>query len=125
MVNNKVTATDALRQVLENWPGFVWCNPPWAGRGNKQPWIDKMHTHSNGLLLTPDRTSAPWWQDVARKADVVMFVSGKIKFIPGPYNRSNFKQPGNGTSIFGWGNNAIEALLRAETNDLGILVRLS
>ena len=104
-----------------SWNGFVWCNPPWAGRGNKQPWIERMNAHGNGLLLTPDRSSAPWWQYAAHRADAVLFVNRKIKFIPGPGNLSNWKQPGAGTTIFAWGNKGIDALRRAALNGLGIL----
>lgn len=108
--------------LSKNWYGFVWCNPPWAGYGNKQPWINKMHAHGDGLLLTPDRSSAPWWQDAAEKAEAILFVRRKIKFIPGPGNPSNHKHPGAGTTIFAWGKEGIGALLNAEKNKLGILL---
>lgn len=111
--------------LTKNWNGFVWCNPPWGGIGNKQPWIDKMHPHGDGLLLTPDRSSSPWWQDASRKAEAILFVKGKIKFIPGPGNLSNHKHPGAGTTIFAWGERGIAALLDAEKNGLGItMVRI-
>jgi len=93
------------------WAGFIWCNPPWAGRGNKEPWIRFIHTHGDGLLLSPDRTSTPWWQDAAKKADRILFVHGKIKFIPGPENNSNWKQPDKG----------VKALFTAQKNGLGIV----
>jgi hypothetical protein len=105
----------------KEWRGFVWCNPPWAGRGSKQPWIDKMAGHVNGLLLTPDRTSAPWWRNVAKNADAVLFVSGKIKFIPGPGNLSNWKQPGTGTCLFAWGALGVFGLLNAQKNGFGLV----
>lgn len=110
--------------LSRDWKGFVWCNPPWAGRGNKQPWVDKMACHGNGLLLTPDRSSAPWWQDAATKADAILFISGKVKFIPGPENLSNWKQPGAGSTIFAWGGAGISALLNAQKNGLGISMSL-
>lgn len=113
----------SCNSLQREWSGFVWCNPPWAGRGQKQPWIDKIHLHNNGLLLTPDRTSAPWWQDAAKKADGVIFVLGKIKFIPGPGNSQNFNQPGNGTVIFAWGEVGMNALRNAEKQGLGLLMR--
>jgi hypothetical protein len=104
------------------WEGFAWCNPPWSGRGNKQPWIDRMADHNNGLLLTPDRTSAPWWQTAAIKSDAVLFVFGKIQFHLGPGNLQNNKQPGVGTTIFAWGPKAITALLNAQENGLGTVL---
>lgn len=103
------------------WRGFIWCNPPWAGRGNKQPWIEFIHRHGNGLLLSPDRTSVPWWQEAAKTADKILFVQGKIKFIPGPGNDANWKHPANGTTIFAWGERGVKALFAAKKNCLGIV----
>jgi DNA N-6-adenine-methyltransferase Dam len=101
------------------WKGFVWCNPPWCGRKNKRPWIDLMIKHNNGIFLAPDRTSAPWWQYMATKADSIHLVHGKIKFIPGPGNESDGEHPGNGTTLFAFGEKAIQALLQAQENKLG------
>lgn len=105
-----------------DWHGFAWCNPPWAGRGNKQPWIDKMHAHGDGLLLTPDRSSAPWWQSAVKRADAVLFTAGKIQFIPGLGNQSKCDHPGSGTTIFAFGEKAVAALLNAEKNMLGTVL---
>lgn len=102
---------------------FIWCNPPWAGRGNKQPWVDLIHNQGNGLLLTPDRSSAPWWQNSALVAEAVLFVSLKIKFIPGPGNFANWKQPGTGTTIFAWGEKGVSALHNAEAKGFGIVMK--
>lgn len=113
---------DSLTKVWSK-NDFIWCNPPWAGRGNKQPWIDLVHNQGNGLLLTPDRSSAPWWQNAALSAEAVLFVSRKIKFTPGPGNFSNWKQPGAGTTIFAWGEKGIKALFTAEENGLGIVMQ--
>lgn len=120
-----VPATTFLctNSLQSDWRGLVWCNPPWAGRGQKQPWIDKIDRHGNGLLLTPDRTSTRWWQNAGEKAAAVIFIYGKVKFIPGPGNSSNYKQPGNGTTIFAWGRGGIAAIRNAEKNGLGIVMK--
>jgi hypothetical protein len=39
-------------------------NPPFGGRNGLAPWLDKFFANGNGIALTPDRTSAPWWQDM-------------------------------------------------------------
>src|ERR1700755_2258276 len=44
------------------WTGFVWMNPPFGGRNGIVPWLEKFFEHGNGVALTADRTSAPWWQ---------------------------------------------------------------
>jgi hypothetical protein len=64
------------------WPpsSFIWMNPPFGGRNGIVPWLDKFFAHGHGIALTPDRTSATWWQDAARKADATLFIHGKVKF---------------------------------------------
>lgn len=97
--------------------GFVWMNPPFGGRNGLVPWLDRFFAHGNGIALTPDRTSAPWWQDANRRADATLFVAGKVKFIrpDGTEGRS----PGTGTTLFAAGQRAKAALIRAETAGLG------
>jgi len=103
------------------WHGFVWMNPPFGGRGQKSPWLDKFFDHGDGVALTPDRTSAPWWQEAARRADLILFIDGKPKF-ERP-DGSIGKQPGNGISLMAVGDLGIEALCNAADNGLGILMR--
>ena len=62
------------------WDGFVWMNPPFGGRNSLRPWLARFFEHGNGIALTPDRTSAPWWQDAAYRADAILFTRGKVKF---------------------------------------------
>lgn len=100
------------------WEGFVWCNPPWCGRGAKQSWIDLNWKHGNGILLAPDRTSAPWWREAALKTDAILLVSGKIKFVRPDGTLG--KSPSTGTTLFAYGYKAIQAILNAENNGLGI-----
>ena len=101
--------------------GFVWMNPPFGGRNEMIPWLSKFFDHGNGIALTPDRTSAPWWQQFAPKADAILFVASKLKFIgtngkPGP-------SPAQGTCLMAAGRRAVEALRRAEANSLGLLMQ--
>lgn len=118
------TAVPAERVITEGslqkeWSGFVWMNPPFGKRMGLVPWLDRFFKHGNGIALTPDRTSAPWWQDAARKADAVLFVDGKIKFIKPDGTSGN--SPGTGTTLFASGKKAVSALLRAERHGLGIV----
>jgi len=105
------------------WNGLVWMNPPFGGRNGLKPWLDRFVEHGNGIALTPDRTSAPWWQDAAPKMDAVLFVSGKLKFYR-PDGTSG-DSPSNGTTLFGLGPRATEALERAQQRGLGYLARRS
>ena len=100
-----------------NWYGFVWMNPPFGGRNGLVPWLDRFFAHGNGIALTPDRTSAPWWQDAAERADAILLTRGKIKFErpDGSVGRS----PGAGVTLWAAGDRAVSALRRAEAVGLG------
>jgi len=100
---------DALRVI---WSGFVWMNPPFGGRNGLEPWLCKFFHHGNGIALTPDRTSAPWWQDAAAKADGMLLVRGKIKF-ERPDGTVG-KSPGSGVTLWASGKRAADALVRAD-----------
>lgn len=99
------------------WAGFVWGNFPFGGRNGLAPWLDKFFAHGNGIALTPDRTSAPWWQASARKADAILFIDGKVRFLRP--DGSEGVSPSNGTTLFAIGVQGCMALARAEVAGLG------
>ena len=99
------------------WHGLVWMNPPFGGRNGLTPWLDKFFEHGSGIALTPDRTSAGWWQDAARRADSILFVHGKIKF-ERP-DGSTGDSPSCGTTLFATGEEASLALHQASTKGMG------
>jgi hypothetical protein len=101
-----------------DWSGFVWMNPPFGGRNSLAPWLNKFFDHGNGIALTPDRTSAPWFHEAWQRADLVMFTR-KIKFLRP--DGSEGKSPSNGTALWATGYQGEQALLRAEKEGLGIL----
>lgn len=84
------------------WQGFVFCNPPFS---QKELWAKKMIEHGNGILLLPERGSAPWFGEIAEKS-VAYFVMGKkINFIGGSSSNNV------GSVLFPFGKIAIERLL--------------
>lgn len=101
--------SDGLRHA---WQGFVWMNPPFGGRNALAPWLDRFFAHGNGIALTPDRTSAPWWQDAADKADAILLTRGKLKF-ERP-DGSIGASPGSGVTLWAAGERATQAILRAD-----------
>lgn len=105
--------------LSKEWDGFVWCNPPFGGRNGILPWAEKFIQHGNGIMLTPDRSSAPWWQYLARHSQLILFVAGKIKFVKPDGSTGN--QPANGTTLFSLGGKGLDALIAAEKKDLGTL----
>lgn len=100
------------------WRGFVRMNPPFGARNGLTPWLQKFFDHGNGIALTPDRTSAPWWQNYARRADSILFVSPKLKFI-GADGKPG-KSPAQGTCLLAAGEKAVDALNLAQSRGLGL-----
>lgn len=105
--------------LVKKWDGFVWMNPPFGPRNGIRPWLEKFVQHGNGIALTPDRTSAPWWQKYAKQMDAILFVTPKIRFIGA--DGSEGKSPAQGTCLMGLGVLAVEALKRADPK-LGTLL---
>lgn len=66
--------------LLTDWTGFVYCNPPFS---QKELWIEKMIKHGNGILLLPERGSAPWFGPLAKAAGKYFVMGKKIDFIGG------------------------------------------
>lgn len=117
-----VASPAALWCVLEGeWLGFVWLNPPFGRRNGILPWLERFFEHGNGVALVPDRTSAPWWQTYARKADAVLFVSPKLRFISADGREG--RSPAQGTCLLAAGERGVEALRNAERNGLGLLLK--
>lgn len=100
------------------WRGLVFMNPPFGHQKNKKKWLSRFFAHGQGVALLPDRTSAPWFQEFAPKADAVCFVSPKIKF-ERP-DGSLGESPGTGTALLALGSKSVRAL--CESN-LGLVVR--
>jgi hypothetical protein len=107
------------RSLEREWTGFIWMNPPFGGRNSLEPWLAKFFAHGNGIALTPDRTSAPWWQDAAERADAHLLTRGKVRFLRP--DGSEGKSPGCGTTLFAAGPSAVSALMRAASAGLGFM----
>jgi len=100
------------------WEGFVWMNPPFGKKNSVAEWLDKFFKHGDGVALTADRTSAPWFREAWKNADLVLFLP-KVRFLRP--NGEQGKQPSNGTALWAKGEKGRECLYRARSNGLGIL----
>lgn len=87
------------------WDGFVWCNPPFS---QKEVWAERMIEHGNGLLILPERGSAPWFAPVAVAAGSYWVMGKKINFIGGSSSNNL------GSVIFPFGSCAKERLMRSD-----------
>lgn len=100
------------------WQGFVWMNPPFGGRNGLAPWLAKFFDHGNGIALTPDRTSAPWFHDAWSRADAVMFTRKTPFLLP---NGECAGSPAFGTALWAAGASGVSALIAARNRGFGLL----
>ena len=111
MVNYAIErGEDGLR--LE-WRGFVYCNPPFSRKGE---WAAKMKEHSNGILILPERGSAPWFGPLALACGRYFVMGKKINFIGGPSSNNL------GSVLFPFGDLAVTRI--AESGLPGHFVRV-
>lgn len=88
--------------LLRDWFGFVYCNPPFS---QKEQWAAKMIEHGNGILILPERGSAPWFGPLAQSAGAYFVMGKKINFIGGPSSNNL------GSVLFPFGREARDRLL--------------
>ena len=84
--------------LLLPWWGFVYCNPPFS---QKEVWGKKMVEHGNGILILPERGSAPWFGPLAIAAGKYFVMGKKINFIGGPSSNNL------GSVLFMFGDEAV------------------
>lgn len=87
--------------LTQDWSGLVWCNPPFS---QKELWIEKFIKHGNGILLLPERGSAPWFGPLAKACGCYFVMGKKINFIGGSSSNNV------GSVLFPMGKIAIERI---------------
>ena len=87
-----------------NWFGFVYCNPPFS---QKEVWAEKMQEHGNGILILPERGSAPWFGPLAASAGHYWVMGKKINFVGGPSSNNV------GSCLFPFGEVAVTRLVES------------
>lgn len=92
--------------LTKDWFGFVYCNPPFS---EKEIWIEKMIHHHNGILILPERGSAPWFGPLSKAAGMYFVMGKKINFEGGSSSNNV------GSVLFPFGH---EAVIRIESSGL-------
>ncbi len=65
--------------LIQNWNGFVWCNPPYGNQ--TQHWLKKLSEHDNGIALIFARTETKmFFEHVWPKAKAIFFIKGRLRF---------------------------------------------
>lgn len=100
------------------WFGRVWINPPYGP--DIGLWMRRMIEHGNGIALVFSRTDASWFQEAMRQASAVLFLSGRVDFIPGKENQHKKSRAGAGTALFAFGPHCQIALRNLESR--GVMV---
>ena len=98
--------------LLQEWNGFVWCNPPYGLQS--VTWLDRMALHNNGIALIFARTETEmFFKSVWGKATSVLFIKGRLFFyyIDGSKAKANAGAP---SVLIAYGNEADKRLQRSK-----------
>lgn len=106
---------DGLTQDWEN--DLVWLNPPYGVATGA--WLNKMHNHRKGIALVFSRTDCAWYHDFVSKADAILFLRGRVKFVDG-LRLTSCSGAGCGSMLIAWGEESMLALEKMK--DCGHLV---
>jgi hypothetical protein len=101
------------------WFGRVWMNPPYGTQ--TEMWMRRFVDHGNGIALVFSRTDTAWCQMAMQNATAILFVAGRIEFIPGLENQHKKSRCGAGTVMFAFGDECAKAL--AKMSDKGIFIK--
>jgi hypothetical protein len=87
--------------LVRDWRNrFFFCNPPFSV---KEKWIKKaLLSNASGILLLPERGSAPWFSPVAYMCDAYWVMGKKINFVGGPSSNNL------GSVLFCFGEEAVD-----------------
>lgn len=108
--------------LTQPWFGKVWLNPPYGK--HTTDWLEKMHSHRNGIALVFARTDTKWYHDFVAKADAILFMKGRVKFVDG-LGISASSGAGAGSMMIAWGLESVKDLETYQKKNGGHLVRIS
>lgn len=65
--------------LAQPWEGKAWCNPPF---GDEASWVVKAATEpAFTVMLVPVKSSMAWWSVVIRRASILLFIKGRVRFV--------------------------------------------
>ena len=74
--------------LIREWTGNVFLNPPY---GSDTPtWFRKLYLHGKGIGLVFARTDTGWFHEYVPLADGILFVKGRVQFIPAEKDGVNY-----------------------------------
>jgi hypothetical protein len=108
--------------LSRTWAGRVWLNPPYGPSTGQ--WMRRMVAHGDGIALVFSRTDASWFQEAMTHASAILFMAGRIDFVPGRENQHKKSRAGAGTALFAFGDECAAVLGRLHTHGVYIDRRL-
>lgn len=108
--------------LAQEWVGFVWCNPPYGDEVGR--WLLKLAHHGEGIALVFARTGGSWFHTIAPLCSAILFLKGRVKFVPDrpPSPGEKYNGPGADSMLVAFGDRAAASLKRAKAE--GFLVDL-
>ena len=103
--------------LSQPWTGRVWLNPPYGK--HTAAWLKRMHNHRNGIALVFARTDCAWFHESVAKADAILFLRGRVKFVDA-LGVTGGTGAGSGSMLVAWGHENVTAL--STMRDIGHLV---
>lgn len=88
------------------WKGRLWLNPPYS---NLYLWLERFQSHGDGICLVNARCDTQWFQRLAKDADAVFFLAGRIKFLTQGGQKLG-KNPPIGSVLVAYGQHNAESL---------------
>lgn len=104
----RVKYTRADNGLVQPWHGTVFMNPPYGGRNEHLPWIERFLEHGCGIAVLRAYTSCAWWHTYAPAVDGILFPRGKTKFIRADGTIGG--SPGHGVAFWAMGDACVRAL---------------
>ena len=108
--------TKADDGLVKPWWGRVWLNPPY-GR-ELPPWLAKMHEHRDGIALVFARTDTAWFHDYVAKADGILFLKKRVRFVDATGVQGD--SPNCGSMLVAWGALNVLSLKAAAAEGHGV-----
>lgn len=98
--------------LMQEWEGFVWCNPPYGLQA--KDWLRKLLWHNNGIALIFARTETDmFFRYVWPWANSIFFFDGRLHFysVNGERSKINAGAP---SCLIAYGREADERLKRTK-----------
>ena len=72
--------------------------------------MSRMVDHNNGIAMVFSRTDSKWCQLAMTECSSMLFLGGRVEFIPGLENQHKKGRTGAGTVLFSFGLDCAKAL---------------